>query len=417
MTILHWNATHQTRRFVTIWVFGLWFFFIVKDPLSLISRLPVSAVDPVGILGLPPQSLLPFLFNAVSLWILKIALLCFLGGVILGYRPRICAAITCILLTVYTSLVRSFGLVDHTEIGLIFAAYLLTLFLLADGWVKKHSQNKQENYNPHSVPLIAIVLSLSFLYTFIGSHRLVHGGWETFTSDTLFYWIVQTSSRVNLYGWQFEGAVFQYPVLAYTLKIGFFVCTIFEILAPLALFYRNFRYAFIAVIAGFHISILLFMHILFLENMLLLILFFDLTHWLAPAKAVKEDRIIFFDGVCVLCNGFADWVLKNDTTGVYKLAAIQGETAKRVLGEQAKDPMEWSIILKDETGISTRSKAILKILYGLGGVGKLAAIFLVLPAWLRDAVYKFVARNRYRWFGKKDNCRISTQKETGRILP
>ncbi len=409
MTILHQDATYQTRRFVTVWIFGLWFFFVIKDPFPLISGLPISAVDPVGILGLLPQSFLPLLFNAASLWILKISLLYFSGAVIFNFYPKISATASCILITVYSSLLRSFGLVDHTEIGLIFAAYLLTLFSLADSWTKNRPY-------PHGAPLVAVVLSISFLYTFIGSHRLVHGGWETFTSDTLLYWIIQTSSRVNLYGWQFEGLVFQYPVLACALKIGYFVCTIFEILAPLALFYRRFRYAFITVIAGFHITILLFMHILFLENLLLLILFFDLTRWLAPAKLAQEERIIFFDGVCVLCNGFADWVLKDDTTGVYKLAAIQGETAKKDLGEQAKDPMEWSIILKDETGISTRSTAVLKIVSNLGGIGKLAAIFLILPSGLRDAVYKFVARNRYRWFGKRDSCRIPMASEAGRIL-
>ena len=416
MKILHQDATAQTRRFVTVWIFGLWFFFVLKDPFPLISRLPFSAVDPVGILKLLPQSFLPFLFNAGSLWILKITLLCFLAGVILNLYPKASAVASCVLLTVYASWVRSFGLVDHTEIGLIFAAYLLTFFSLADSWIKNHPPIEKKNYNPHGVPLIAVVLSISFLYAFIGSHRLVHGGWDTFTSDTLLYWIVQTSSRVSPYGWQFEGLVFQYPLLGYVLKIGLFVSTVFEILAPLTLFYRKFRHAFIAVIAGFHITILLFMHILFLENMLLLIFFLDLTHWLAPAKSVKEERIIFFDGVCVLCNGFADWVLKNDTTEVYQLAAIQGETAKKVLGEQAKDPMEWSIVLKDDAGISTHSTAVLRILIGIGGIGKLSAALFIFPAWLRDAVYKFISRNRYRWFGKKDSCRIPAASKVGRIL-
>ncbi len=134
------------------------------------------------------------------------------------------------------------------------------------------------------------------------------------------------------------------------------------------------------------------------------------------AKIPTEGGVIFFDGVCMLCNRFADWVLKNDTTGVYKLAALQGETAQKLLGDQAKDPQEWALVLKDESGIATRSTAVLKILYNLGGVWKLAGIFFIFPAWLRDAVYMFIARNRYRWFGKKDSCRIPVASEAGGIL-
>ena len=132
--------------------------------------------------------------------------------------------------------------------------------------------------------------------------------------------------------------------------------------------------------------------------------------------------ILFFDGVCGLCNRFVDFMLKADSRSRYRYAPLQGETAQRLLGPQdqaggpqAGDPQSFVFLEKDKR--YERSNAVLLALSGLGGVWRLISLLYVFPRPLRDSVYRIVARNRYRWFGKRDECRLPTPEERDRFLP
>lgn len=126
--------------------------------------------------------------------------------------------------------------------------------------------------------------------------------------------------------------------------------------------------------------------------------------------------IVFFDGVCGLCNGFVDVLMRLDERKALNYATLQGETAKERLQEEHTQAMR-SIVLLDENGQHTRSTAALRILMHLGGLWKLTGVFFIFPRFLRDAFYDLVARNRYKWFGKRDVCRIPTSEERTRFLP
>ncbi len=134
-----------------------------------------------------------------------------------------------------------------------------------------------------------------------------------------------------------------------------------------------------------------------------------------------QNKIIFFDGYCNLCNGFVDWLLKVDHRKQFQFASLQGETAKQKLKrdstpkEQAQD-FDTVIYLNGQNSFE-RSTAVLLILSELGGIWRLAKIFLILPLGLRDLVYKFVAKNRFLLFGKREVCRIPTPEESSRLLP
>ena len=141
-------------------------------------------------------------------------------------------------------------------------------------------------------------------------------------------------------------------------------------------------------------------------------------------KAVSSTEkyqipIIFFDGVCGLCNSFVDWVIQRDKKAVFRFAPLQGETAKQYLGSpfQVEDQNQWTVILVDEQGTHNRSTAVLRILKRLGGILKIFLGFYLIPVKLRDLIYKWVAKHRYQWFGKMKNCRIPTAKEKSFILP
>jgi len=130
-----------------------------------------------------------------------------------------------------------------------------------------------------------------------------------------------------------------------------------------------------------------------------------------------EPPILFFDGVCALCNATVDAVLAAGRRGEVRFAPIQGETAKRLLPPQPEDPLEWTLLYLDERGLHQVSDAAIELARRVGGVYALAGLLRVIPRALRDPVYRWVARNRYRWFGKRDSCRVPSPEERERFLP
>jgi len=112
-----------------------------------------------------------------------------------------------------------------------------------------------------------------------------------------------------------------------------------------------------------------------------------------------------FDGVCNLCNWSVQFVIRRDRRGRFRFASLQSEAAARVLhGFPAMDVRPDSVVLVEGARVYTRSSAAWRIARGLGFPWSLASVFVVVPRPVRDWVYDFVARNRYRWFGKRDVC-------------
>ena len=130
-----------------------------------------------------------------------------------------------------------------------------------------------------------------------------------------------------------------------------------------------------------------------------------------------EMPIIFFDGVCGLCNSFVDVIFNADKKGTFLFSPLQGQTAKQYITDLPTESGEWSIVYVDENDIYEQSEATLKILERLGGIWGLFSIFSFLPKSFRNYVYRLVAVNRYRIFGKRETCRIPTEKEKARFLP
>lgn len=140
--------------------------------------------------------------------------------------------------------------------------------------------------------------------------------------------------------------------------------------------------------------------------------------------AIEEHPIIFFDGVCNLCNITVDLVIKHDTKQYFRFAPLQGETARALLpdGVGVSDTEEgeaaWSMVLLDGKGIHERSAAALRVGVKMGGfIGIASRVGLGLPRFLSDFVYRWVAKHRYRIFGRKETCRIPTEKEQAVFLP
>ena len=120
------------------------------------------------------------------------------------------------------------------------------------------------------------------------------------------------------------------------------------------------------------------------------------------------DSIIVFDGVCVLCSRWVDFVLRRDGGGRYKFAAMQTASGRDLLtahGIDPDDPLSF-LLLEGESGY-TDTDAIVRILHSFGtGWRFLALLVTIVPRFIRDPLYRWVARHRYRIFGKRAACRI-----------
>ena len=134
-------------------------------------------------------------------------------------------------------------------------------------------------------------------------------------------------------------------------------------------------------------------------------------------RGTQSPPIIFFDGVCGMCNRFVDLILRIDNKGVFRFAPIQGETAKRLLPPLAETPQEWSMFYLDERGVHERSDAFVEVYRRLGGTWWFLSLLRLVPRGVRDSVYQTIARNRYRWFGQRDVCRIPSPEEKCLFLP
>jgi predicted DCC family thiol-disulfide oxidoreductase YuxK len=129
-----------------------------------------------------------------------------------------------------------------------------------------------------------------------------------------------------------------------------------------------------------------------------------------PATGSDAPPLVFFDGICGLCNTAVDFILAEDHARIFRYAPIQGDTAARLL-DPALIQNPGTMVYRDERGLHTRSDAILHIGLRLGGMWRISALgFLVPKAW-RNRLYDTIARNRYRWFGQKDSCRMPTPAE------
>jgi predicted DCC family thiol-disulfide oxidoreductase YuxK len=131
--------------------------------------------------------------------------------------------------------------------------------------------------------------------------------------------------------------------------------------------------------------------------------------------ALEMKNVIFFDGICHLCNGFVDAVISRDKSRIYLFAPLQGETAARLLPAQDRENLD-TVIYYEKGKTYYRSDAILKILSGLGGVYNLIKLAWVIPSPLRNALYKLIAKNRYSWFGQRDFCRLPLPEERAYLL-
>jgi predicted DCC family thiol-disulfide oxidoreductase YuxK len=134
--------------------------------------------------------------------------------------------------------------------------------------------------------------------------------------------------------------------------------------------------------------------------------------------ATMDNRpVVLFDGVCNLCNRLVQFIIKKDKKKQFLFASLQGKTGQDVLKKFSLPANDLnSFVLLEENRIYTKSTAGLKMLKKLGGGWQLLYAFIIVPKFIRNGIYNWIASNRYKWYGKKDACMIPTAELKERFL-
>ncbi|WP_373521967.1 thiol-disulfide oxidoreductase DCC family protein [Aquiflexum sp.] len=134
-------------------------------------------------------------------------------------------------------------------------------------------------------------------------------------------------------------------------------------------------------------------------------------------RVQDKFMLVLFDGVCNLCNTAIDFIISRDKKERFKIAALQDEVTKKLLEEfQINNDYLDSLVFIHRDVVFYKSRAALEIARNLGGLWPVMYIFIIIPSFIRDPLYDWIARNRYKWFGKKETCRLPTDLEKRKFL-
>ena len=128
------------------------------------------------------------------------------------------------------------------------------------------------------------------------------------------------------------------------------------------------------------------------------------------------NNVVLFDGVCNLCNKSVDFLVRNEKGNSLYFASLQSDVGKKLIKKSDLTQVPDSILFYQDGEVYVRSQAILKITKFLQLPYRFGNVFYIVPKVVRDGIYKLIARNRYRWFGKKETCRVPTMAEKSKFL-
>lgn len=266
--LIHEQAGPRLLGLTRLGIFALWILKLLLDPLWRLGELPREMMRPVGVLNLLSPTALEQLMRPTTLFYFLIVTIVVAGFAMLQRWFTLTATLAAILLTVYSSIIRSFGPAVHTDIVLLLAVYALAGFAWADFFAPKARGR-------YAYPLITIVAMLCLSYCIVGLNRVISGGVGVFTGETMEAWAIDASLRGYYFNTNVGWHIPEWPVILFFLQSGLPVITVFEILAPLCLAMPHFRWVFIPVMLSFHLLSLVFMNIFFFDDMFCYLLLID----------------------------------------------------------------------------------------------------------------------------------------------
>jgi hypothetical protein len=288
--MLNEHASARLLGVVRIAVFGLWLANVLLVHLEDLAALPPELLSRHGVLRLIPLALWREMWDPAFLFAMKAALVVTLVWSMLGLRGYQAVAIAaCVGITLFDGMEKSLGHINHSKFVMLYAAWVLAAFPSADAVSLAPRRGAPAAPVLYAAPVIAISLLILVPYSMIGAFRLARGGPEIFFGDALEAWFLKRSLEPSATAFRFGITVVENAALLAVAKLGFALTGVLELLSPLCLVSRRFRWLWIPVMIGFHFFSLVTMNIFFWQNALLILLVItDCDRLLAPRSAAAS---------------------------------------------------------------------------------------------------------------------------------
>lgn len=292
--------------------------------------------------------------------------------------------------------------------GIPFIGWLLLVSaLIPSGEPLSFGKDKNENWGMPKTLIIGAWLIMSISYSISGFDKLISTSWAD--GMAIHHLLSNPLSRNT----PIRELLLNLPLPLIQL-MTWSILAIEILFLPLALFRTPRKWIWLAMLL-MHLGILILVDFADLTFGVLMIQFFTFdSEWL-KAKKFENSPIVFFDGVCGLCNNFVNILLSEDRNQVLKFSPLQGQTANTKLPKELLADLNTMAFYKNGR-LYTKSDAALEVVKTIGGVFSLFYFFKFIPRFIRDAVYDFISKNRIRWFGQSESCRMPTKEERARFL-
>jgi hypothetical protein len=285
--VLNERVSPQLLGVVRISVFGLWLANVWLVHLEDLADLPRELLSRYGVLWLIPPPVWDSMWTLPFLSALKSVLLVCLCWLILGLpRYQAVAIGTCVLLTLFDGMEKSLGHINHSKFVLLYSAWVLAAFPSADAVALSRRRGAPAPPVMYAAPLIAMALLIVVPYSMIGAFRIGRSGPGIFFGDAIKHWFLKRCYEANSTGFRFGIVMAENAALLALTKVGFSIIGVLELLSPLCLVSRAFRWLWIPAMIGFHFLSLVTMNIFFWQNsVLILLVMTDCDRLFAPRSA------------------------------------------------------------------------------------------------------------------------------------
>ena len=431
-----WMAKVSPKRLALLRIatggFILWYLVSRFDMLRRMV-LNVDAFEPIGVLSGMQQPISAELFQ----WVL-IAMIVLNVLFIAGWKFRITGPAFAVFTFLFFTYRNSWSMIYHNRNILVLHIVILGLVASADAWSLDAWKKKRDTHVASTdswqygwpIMLICAVTVSSYLLSGIAK---VAGdlSWEWANGSAMRSQIAVDALRKSVLGAETAplfDIIYEHTWLFLSMGILTFII---ELGAPIALLKRPWGKYWAVLALGMHWGIFFIMGIRFRYQMsgLMFLSFFEPEKWfdlakkrLPPGQEINtgsekyHDQIILFDGVCNLCNAWVKFVIDKERTDAYQFASLQSESARRMLKQYEYKSNLSSIVLIEDGVLYERSGAALKILGNLRFPWSLIQVFGIIPRPMRDAIYNLIAKYRYTWFGKREECAWMPDRGTVRFI-
>ena len=267
------RVSPQLLGLVRIAVFGFWLANVSLVHLEDVAAMPFELLERYGVLWLIPPPVWALLWTGPALFVLKAGLVVALVWLILGL-PRFgaVAIATCIGLTLFDGMEKSLGHINHSKMLMLYSAWVLAMFPSADGLSLSPRRGPPPHPVMYTAPVVAISLLIVMAYSMIGAFRIGRSGPGIFFGDAMKNWFLKRSYESTSTDFRLGITIAEHAWLLLGVKLGFFVTGMLELLSPLCLVSRWFRWVWIPTMIVFHFVSLLTMNISFWQNSILILL-------------------------------------------------------------------------------------------------------------------------------------------------